>query len=72
MLIFKSARVIKYYVTFAFLFVQTVKLYKQAKFDENKPCGSRVMSIFTNRARLAKMMLGEASSPFCIPAAGQC
>ena len=25
------------------------------------------MSIFIKRARLAKMMLGEALSPFCIP-----
>ena len=30
----------------------------------NIPCGPRVMSIFTLRARPAKMMLGEASSPF--------
>ena len=34
-----------------------VKLYKQAIFDENIPCGSIIM-------------LGEALSPFCIPAAG--
>ena len=29
------------------------------------------MSIFTKRARPAKMILGEALSPFCIPVAGQ-
>ena len=34
--------------------------------------GSRVMSIFTIRARPAKMMLGEDSSPLFIPVAGQC
>ena len=28
--------------------------------------GSRVMSIFTKKGRPAKMMLGEASSPFCM------
>ena len=30
-----------------------VKMYscKYAKFDQNIPCGSRVMSIFTNRPR---------------------
>ena len=27
---------------------------------------------FTKRSQPAKLMLGEASSPFCIPAAGQC
>ena len=31
-----------------------------------------VMSIFTIRSRPAKMMFGKASSPFCIPVAGQC
>ena len=25
-----------------------VKMYKSAKFDQNIPCGSRFMSIFTN------------------------
>ena len=38
-----------------------------AKFDQNIPCDSRVMSIITKRPRLAGLMLGEASSPFCIP-----
>ena len=50
----------------------SVKLYKQAKFDENIPCGSRVMSLFTKIAQPAKIMLGEASSPFSIPAAEEC
>ena len=39
---------------------------------QSLPCGSRVMSIFTKRARPAKMMLGEALSPFFIQVAGQC
>ena len=30
-----------------------------------------VMNIFTKRAQSARMMLDEASSPFCIPEAGQ-
>ena len=25
-----------------------VKMYMKAKFDQNRPCGSRVMRIFTN------------------------
>ena len=39
------------------------------KFEPNIPSGSRFMSIFTKRARPAKTMLREASSPFCIPVA---
>ena len=57
---------------FAYQCKDNVKLYKQAKFDENIPFGSRVMSLFTKRAQPANMMLGEASSTFCIPMAGQC
>ena len=41
-----------------------VKMYNYTKFDQNIPCGSRVMSIFTQRSRPAKMMLNEASSSF--------
>ena len=32
--------------------------------------GSRAMNIFIKRAQPAKLMLGEAPSPFCIPVAG--
>ena len=42
------------------------------KFEQNIPCGTRVMKIFTKRAQSARMMLDEALSPFCIPVAGQC
>ena len=52
--------------------VDNVKIHKYTKFEPNAPHGSRVMSIFTKRAQPAKMMLGEASSPFFIPVAGQC
>ena len=59
----------------SFLMHHLIKIYHSVKsYDNsipNKPCGSRVMSIFIKRARPAKMMLGEASSPFCIPVAGQ-
>ena len=48
------------------------KIHKYAKLELNIPCGSRVMSIFTKRARPAKMMLGEASAPYFIPVARQC
>ena len=41
-----------------------VKIHEFSKFEQNAPIGSRVMSIFTKRARSAKMMLGEASSHF--------
>ena len=46
------------------------KMYKYA-FVKNVPCSSRVMSIFTSRPRPAELMLGEVSSPFCIPVMGQ-
>ena len=49
-----------------------VKIHKYAKSEPNVPHGLRVMSIFTKKARPAKMMLGEAASPFCITVAGQC
>ena len=49
-----------------------VKIRKYTKFEPNMSCGSRVMSIFTKRARPAKMMLDEASSISFIPVAGQC
>ena len=39
--------------------------------DQNIPCGLRVMRIFTERPRQVKMMLGEASSSFCILVSGQ-
>ena len=48
------------------------KIYKYAIYDQNMLCDSRVISIFTKRSRPAKMMLDEASSPFCIPVAEQC
>ena len=31
-----------------------------------------IMIIFTQKPQLVKMMLSKASSPFCIPVAGQC
>ena len=49
-----------------------VKTHKYTKFEPNIPCVSRFMSNFTKRARPAKMMLGEASSPFFTPVAEQC
>ena len=45
---------------------------RSTKFDQNIWCGSRLMRIFTKRPRPAKMMLGKASPPFCIPVTGQC
>ena len=57
----------KHYLCFVYQCQDNVKLYQQAKFDENIPCGSRVMSLFTKRAQPTKIMLGEASSPFSIP-----
>ena len=57
--------------SFAYQFLDNVKMYKYKKFDHNMPCGSRIMSIFTKRPRPAEMVLGEASSPFCIPMARQ-
>ena len=38
-----------------------IKINKYTKFEPDIPSGSRVMGIFTKRARPAKMMLGEAS-----------
>ena len=52
---------------FAYQWPDNAKMYKYAKFDQNIPYGSRVMSISTKRPRPAGLMLGEASSPFCIP-----
>ena len=49
-----------------------VKINKYTHFDKNIPCGSRVMSVFTNWPRQARRMLCEASSRFCIPVARQC
>ena len=49
-----------------------VKMYMHAKFDKNIPCGARVMNILIKRLRLAKLMLSEASSPFCLSVAGRC
>ena len=49
-----------------------LSIHKYTKFEQNIPCGRRVMNIFTQRAQSARMMLDEASSPFCIPVAGQC
>ena len=36
MLIFKGSQVIKYYVMFAFLFVQTVELYSNESMESNQ------------------------------------
>ena len=54
---------------FAYQCLDNVKMY--AKYDHNILCGSRVI-IFTKIRRPAKVMLGKASSPFCIQVAGQC
>ena len=50
------------------------KMYKVCKICRSVLCGSRVMSILTKIPGLAEMMLGEASSLYCIhvPVAGQC
>ena len=53
-------------------FLKSLSIYKKkkeeekkdSKFEPNAQRGSRVMSIFNKRSRPAKMMLGEASSPF--------
>ena len=45
-------------------------MYKYAKIDQNIPCGSRVISIFTKGPRPSEMILCKASSPLCIPVAG--
>ena len=44
-----------------------VKMYKYAKFDQNLPYSSRVISIFTKNFRPAELIIDEASS-----VAGQC
>ena len=55
-----------------------VDMYKYAKFYQNIPCGSRVISIFANcewtdvYTHTVIIVLSEASSPFCIQFAGQC
>ena len=49
-----------------------VKMYKYAIFGQNIPCGSRVLSNFTKIPRPARLMLAEASPPFCIAGTGQC
>ena len=41
-------------------------------FYKSLPCGPRVMSIFTNYPQAAVLMLGVASSPFCLPVTRQC
>ena len=41
-----------------------------AKCVQNVWCSSRIKSVFTKRPRPAKMMLGKALSPFCIPVTG--
>ena len=42
-------------------------MYMCAKLDQNTPCGSKIMIMFTKRPRPAEMMLGKASSPFNLP-----
>ena len=49
---------------FSYQRLDNVIIHQCTKFEPNISCGSRVMSIFTKRARPAKMMLGEASSHF--------
>ena len=53
---------------FAYQCLENIKIYKHAN-DQNI---YRVMSIFTNGPLMAKLMLGKAWSPFCIPVSGQC
>ena len=57
---------------FVYQLLGNVKIYKYTNFEQNIPCGPRVMSIFTKRVRAAKIMLGEALSPFCITVTGLC
>ena len=45
--------------------MDNVKIQRYTKFEQNIPCGTRVMNIFTKRAQSARMMLDEASSPLC-------
>ena len=44
--------------------VDNVKINKYSEFEPIAQHGSKAMSSFTKKARLTKMMLGEASSPF--------
>ena len=62
--LFKSRLDQYFFLYIVFLSCQFQKMYKYAKFDQNIWCGSRVMSFFTKRPQLAKMMLSRASSPF--------
>ena len=57
---------------FAWQWIDNFKVYKYTKFEANISWGSRVVSIFTEKARPAKMMLGEASSSFCMTVDRQC
>ena len=59
-------------VFFIYQWLDDVKIHKYTQLEQNIPCGTRVRNIFTTRAQSARMMLDEASSPFCIPVAGQC
>ena len=52
--------------TYVWQSIDNVEMYKNAKFYQNIPCGSRVISVYTKRARPVKMMLGKASSLFWI------
>ena len=49
---------------FVYQCLDNVKMYMYAKFDQNIPCNSRILNIFTKRPRPAEMMLCKASSPF--------
>ena len=60
-----------YFINIFHYFTILYIINKETKFEPNIQSGLRVMSIFTKRARPAKMMLGEASSHFFIPVAGQ-
>ena len=46
---------------FGYQWLDNVTINKYAKYDPNIPCGLRVMSIFTNWPRPARLMVSKAS-----------
>ena len=57
---------------FAYQCLDNVKCTSMQSLIKNILCRSREVSICTKRPRLAKMMLGQDSSSFCLPVTGQC
>ena len=52
---------------FAHEWSDNLKMYKLVNIDQTMPCTVKVMNIFSKKTRLAKVMLCEAISSFCIP-----